>query len=90
MEYAINRFIDMAEKEKELREKSNTIHMQDMACTRWQSLLGYSVERNAGLKLSKEERMDKVLYIRNKIIKWLGIYRGSLKIPLWTIQYNRR
>jgi CRISPR-associated protein Csm1 len=88
--YKLNRFIDMAEKEKDLLEKHRTLHMQDMACTRWRSLLGYSVERNAGLKLSREERMDKVLYIRNKIIQWLGLYRGSLKIPLWTIQYNRR
>jgi CRISPR-associated protein Csm1 len=87
--YKLNRFIDMAEKENQLK-KNSTIHMQDMACTRWRSLLGYSVERNAGLKLSREERMDKVLYIRNKIIQWLDLYRGSLKIPLWTIQYNRR
>ncbi len=88
--YKLNRFIDMAEKENELLKKTGTIRMQDMACTRWRSLLGYSAQRNAGSKLSKDERMDKVLYIRNKIIQWLDLYRGSLRIPLWSVQYNRR
>jgi CRISPR-associated protein Csm1 len=88
--YNINRFIDMAEKETVLLTKDSPIHMQDMACTRWRSLLGYSVERNTALKISKEDRTDKVVYIRNKIIQWLDLYRGSLRIPLWTILYNRR
>jgi len=88
--YKINYFIDMAEKETELISKGDTIHMSDMACTRWRALLGYSVERNTALKVSRNERGDKVSYIRNTIAQWLDQYRGTLRIPLWTIQYNRR
>ncbi|SLM32390.1 CRISPR-associated protein, Csm1 family [Desulfamplus magnetovallimortis] len=88
--YKLNHFIDMAEKERVLLNRRKTIEMADMNCTRWRSLLGYSVERNAALKVDRNEREDKVNYIRNKIAQWLDSYRGALRVPLWTLQYNRR
>ena len=89
--YKINYFIDMAEEEKNLLKKDSTqIHLDDMACTKWRSLLIYSVERNVALNTARELRSERVKYVGSKTAQWLDIYGGKLRIPLWIIQYNRR
>ncbi|MEA1967975.1 MAG: type III-A CRISPR-associated protein Cas10/Csm1, partial [Thermodesulfobacteriota bacterium] len=89
--YKINDFINMAEEERVILEENQTeIHLDDMACTKWRSLLKYSVERNVALKAARAVRDEKVKYVGSKIAEWLDIYRAKLRIPLWIIQYNRR
>ncbi len=89
--YRINEFINMAEEERiVLGENSSEIHIDDMAVSKWRSLLKYSVERNAALKEDKNARKEKVKYIGTRVAQWLNDYRGKLRIPLWIIQYNRR
>ncbi len=89
--YKLNHFIDMAEEEHRiLRKNSGAIHLDDMACTKWRALLTYTVERNVALRLKDNQRRDKVKYISGKAAQLLDQYRGDLRIPLWTIQYNRR
>lgn len=89
--YKINYFIDMAQTEKILLETcKNGMPIEKMSCTKWRSLLVYAVERNVALKSDRTTRQERVKYIGSKIAHWLNTYGGDLRIPLWTIQYNRR
>lgn len=81
MFYRLNTFIDMADRENNLKQKGS-IHIRDMDCTRWRSLLAYSVERN----LRDAPKAE----VRDTLAQWLTIWRGKLRLPLWDIQYNRR
>jgi len=87
MFYRLNEFIKMAEKEKQVLS-NNEIHMSDMACTKWRSLLAYAVERNIGGK--KEEQIKIAQEVLVSLTKWLDTYKAKLRIPLWKILYNRR
>ena len=87
MFYNLNEFIKMAEQEKQLIEK-NEIHINDMACTKWRSLLAYSVDRNIGKKNSDKEKIKQGVMVN--LTRWLAKYKGKLRIPLWKILYNRR
>ncbi|MCK5100632.1 MAG: type III-A CRISPR-associated protein Cas10/Csm1, partial [Desulfobacteraceae bacterium] len=88
MFYNLNKFIEMAEKEKQLIEKEDEIHINDMACTKWRSLLAYSVDRNIGKKNSDKEKIKQEVMVN--LTRWLAKYKGKLRIPLWKILYNRR
>ncbi|MCF6246496.1 MAG: type III-A CRISPR-associated protein Cas10/Csm1 [Desulfobacula sp.] len=87
MFYNLNEFIKMAEKEKQLIEKDE-IHINDMACTKWRSLLAYSVNRNIGKKNNDKEKIKQEVMVN--LTRWLKTYEGKLRIPLWKILYNRR
>ena len=88
MFYNLNEFIKMAEKEKQLIEKKEDIHINDMTCTKWRSLLAYSVDRNIGKKNSDKEKIKQEIKV--DLTRWLDLYEGKLRIPLWKILYNRR
>jgi len=89
--YKINYFIDMAQTEKTvLKECQHGIPIEKMSCTKWRSHLVYAVERNVALKSERNTRQERVKYIGSRIAHWLNTYGGALRIPLWTIQYNRR
>ncbi len=89
--YKINYFIGMAQNEKTLLETcKNGIPIEKMSCTKWRSHLVYAVERNVALKSERNTRQERVKYIGSRIAHWLYTYGGALRIPLWTIQYNRR
>jgi CRISPR-associated protein Csm1 len=87
MFYNLNDFIKMAEKEKQVIKKEE-IHINDMACTKWRSLLAYAVNRNIGKKSSDKERIKQEVMVN--LTRWLETYKGKLRIPLWKILYNRR
>lgn len=89
--YKLNYFIDMVQAEKKaVKESSQGIPIENMACTKWRSLLIYALERNAALKSSRDIRQERVKYIGSKIALWLDTFGSTLRIPLWTIQYNQR
>ncbi len=89
--YKINYFIDMAQTEKTVLKKcQHGIPIEMMSCTKWRSHLVYAVERNVALKSERNTRQERVKYIGSRIAHWLNTYGGALRIPLWTIQYNRR
>ena len=87
MFYNLNEFINMAEKEKSLLQKKE-IHLKEMACTKWRSLLSYSADRNIADK--SEDGLNIKQEIMKNLINWLKIYGGKLRIPVWKILYNRR
>ena len=89
MFYRLNTFIDMANREAGLVQK-RSIHIRDMDCTRWRSLLAYAVERNVGKSMSGEEKKRIINEVRESLAQWLSTWQGKLRIPLWDIQYNRR
>ena len=87
MFYRFNEFIKMAEKEKQIMLKEE-IHIDDMACTKWRSLLAYSINRNIKAKQNEKEEAKQEIMVN--LAKWLDEYKAELKIPLWKILYNRR
>jgi len=89
MFYRFNSLIEMSDMEKRLI-KNNEIHIDDMACTKWRSMLAYSVGRNVANKLKGEERRHVIDEVLSRMAEWLATYGGGLKIPLWNILYNRR
>jgi CRISPR-associated protein Csm1 len=87
--YRINNFIAMAGRERRLHGATE-VSMSDMACTKWRALLSYSAERNIAKRFKGEERLKMTRDITGKIALWLMRYGNDLRIPLWTILYNRR
>jgi len=90
MLFRLNEFIAMAKKEKEIQKASYIISMEDMECLKWRARLKYSVVRNVGKKLTKEEEKEKAIDEVMVLLQWLDKYRGGMKIPLWQILYNNR
>jgi len=89
MFYRLNEFIDMAAKEKQLGTQRE-IPMADMACTKWRALLAYNAERNIASRYKDEERRKIVTHVTEQLTHWIQDFGGTLRIPLWTVLYNRR
>jgi len=89
MLYRLNSLLEMADQEKRVI-KDREIHIDDMSCTKWRSMLAYSVERNVAKGIKGEERKQNVNEVAGLLAKWLTGYGGKLKIPLWNILYNNR
>ena len=89
MLYRLNQVMKMAGEENRL-VKNREIHLEDMGCTKWRSLLSYSIARNTARELAAEERPEVVEHVRESLGKWLSEYGEKLKIPVWSILYNRR
>jgi CRISPR-associated protein Csm1 len=89
MFHRLNHFIEMVAQEASLI-KGDRIHIREMACTKWRSLLSYTVERNVGKTSEKEEKKRQILEVREALAEWLATWQGKLRIPLWHIQYDRR
>jgi len=89
MLYRMNHIIKLAGDENKL-VKDNEIYLNDMGCTKWRSMLAYTIGRNAGKNLENEERNTIIDEVLKLLTKWLSDYGSKLKIPLWNILYNRR
>jgi len=89
MLYRMNHVMKMAGDEKRLVE-SNEIYLEDMECTKWRSMLSYTVGRNAAKELKAENRPAVVDHVGKSLNKWLLEYGSKLKMPVWNILYNRR
>lgn len=88
MLYRLNELMEMAAKEQFL---GNAItKLSDLACTKWRSLLAYTVERNVAGSLKGDERREKVSEIHAKLAQWLMKYGSQLRIPVWELLYNIR
>ena len=87
--YRFNEFIKMAAAEKQILA-NDSIHIKDMACTKWRSLLVYAAERNVAGQYKGEKRREIVTRVTGTMAQWLADYKGKLRIPLWKILYNRR
>lgn len=89
MLYRLNHLIRMAMTEEQV-VKSDEVDLRDMDCTKWRSLLAYSVERNAAKNLKGDERTKAVTRISAAAAEWLTTFRGKLRIPLWEVLYDIR
>jgi len=89
MLYRLNSFLEMADQEKRVINDRD-IHIDDMSCTKWRSMLAYTLERNVAKGLKGEERKQTINEVAGLMAKWLTVYGGKLKIPLWNILYNNR
>ncbi len=88
MIFRLNEFIEMRRQEEEIKA-GGVVHLDDMECLKWHSRFKYTIVRNIGKGLkgdAKENAIEEVI----KAAAWLETHRGSLKIPLWQIIYNRR
>ncbi|MCF8025659.1 MAG: type III-A CRISPR-associated protein Cas10/Csm1 [Desulfobacteraceae bacterium] len=90
MLYRLNRFVEMADREKKLTSDDGGIDMQEMECTRWRALLAYAAERNVLKTDDPADRKNRVAEVHGKAAEWLTSWGGSLRVPLWYVQYNRR
>ena len=90
MLYRLNRFIDMAEMERQLPDKDEVM-FEDMECLKWRAMFSYSAIRNIA-KLEKDEgrRKQTVTRLMGDMVEWLETNRGNLRIPLWNLLYNHR
>lgn len=89
MFYKLNQFIQMAAREKQLSSEK-AIDMQDMSCTKWRAMLSYAAERNIAKRIKGEDRNAFVKGVISDLTRWLEDFGGKLKLPVWTILYNRR
>jgi len=87
--YRLNAFIVMAGRERKLIRQPE-VSIDELACTKWRSLLTYAAERNVAKAFKGEERQKIVRNVTGQLTQWLTSYGSNLKIPLWTILYNRR
>jgi len=87
--YRFNEFIRMAAREKQLLDRSE-ISLNELACTKWRSMLVYAAERNVAKNIKGDERSKVDGTVTQTITGWLDKYEGKLKIPVWSIIYNRR
>ena len=90
MLYRLGELIGMAAMEKRLIAAGGDIKIEDLACLRWRALLAYSVSRNIGKDLKKEERSQAAARVHEDLGCWIEQYGSALKIPLWNILYNTR
>ena len=89
MIYRLNDFIQMSEQEKHIINDQKEIYLEDMDCLKWHALFSYTIERNVGSGLKKEEKRVQIDEC-SKMAVWLEEYGGKLKIPLWDVIYNYR
>jgi len=87
--YRLNEFIRMAAYEKQLSGEPK-IRLSDMACTKWRALLVYSAERNIAKKVKGDQHKEIVQEVAQTLTGWLEVYGNKLKIPVWSILYDRR
>ena len=88
MLYRLNAFIPLASRERRLNKRS-VIGLEDMECLKWRALFAYTVERNTGKGLKKEEK-EKAVNEVSRVAEWLSTYGSGIKIALWDVLYNKR
>ena len=87
--HRLNEFIRMAALERQFVGRTE-IQLSEMACTKWRSFLAYAVERNVGKGLKGDDRKKATATVLMELTAWLMEYEGKLKIPVWSIMYDRR
>ncbi len=88
MMYRFNHLIDMAGKEKIVREQ-DSIHMVDLECLKWRAMFAYSLHRNLNRELRDQAR-DRALTEIGTMAGWLENYGAAMRIPLWHLLYDQR
>jgi CRISPR-associated protein Csm1 len=88
MLFKLNTFSDMANQEKGLQDKKN-IELEEMECMKWKSKFKYNLVRNIGKNLKGDEKEQAIKEVE-QAAKWLTLYAGAVKIPVWQIIYNQR
>lgn len=88
MIFRLNEFIEMRRQEEEIKS-SGFVHLDDMECLKWRARFKYTVVRNIGKGL-KDDAKNQAIKEVEKSADWLETYKGTLKIPLWQVIYNRR
>jgi CRISPR-associated protein Csm1 len=89
MLFRVNELIEMRRQESEIQKSKFNIQLEDMECLKWRSRLKYTIVRNIGRKLKGDDKQKAIDEAMN-VADWLETYKGTLKIPLWQIIYNRR
>lgn len=87
--YGLNEFIGMAAREQRIRGMEE-IPIRHMDCTKWRSLLVYSIERNVARRIKGKEREEAVFQVIQNLTKWLEKYGGNFRYPVWSLMYDRR
>jgi CRISPR-associated protein Csm1 len=90
MLYRLNDLVEMAEQENRMLNAKQGVPLEDMECLKWRSRLKYSVIRTAAKNLKAEDRNHAVQEMLQSMERWLSVYRGACRIPLWQIIYERR
>ena len=90
MLYRLNQIIPMSKKESRLLASKRPFTVEEMACTKWRSILAYSTERNVGKTVNKDERPAVINEVRRNLADWITRYHEKLNLPLWEILYNTR
>ena len=91
MLFRLNLLMEMVAEEERIIKQS-LIDINDMSCTKWRSMLAYTLIRNAAkeTKDNEEGRREEIDEVRASLADWLLKYKGKLKIPVWDILYNSR
>jgi len=90
MLYRLNGFIELAEKERALRDKPQ-ISIAEMSCFKWRALFSYAAGRNIARDVKDSEQRERIVSeLSTTMTQWLENLGGSLRIPLWNILYNLR
>lgn len=92
MIFRLNEFIEMRRQEEEIKAEikaGGVVHLEDMECSKWHSRFKYTVVRNIGKGMKGDEK-EKAINDVMDAAGWLETHKGTLKIPLWQIIYNRR
>lgn len=87
MMYRFNLLVDLANQEKHLKQGS--VSLADMECLKWRSKFQYAVTRNLNQKLKGDERRQAIEEV-SKMVKWLAVHGGAVRIPLWQLLYEQR
>lgn len=89
MLYRLNELLQMAGEENLVR-KHGAVHIDDLACLRWRPLLVYVTDRNIVKAVKGEARSQAIKEVKESAANWLEKYGSKLKIPLWSLLYDRR
>ncbi len=90
MLYRLNEFIRMVVEERRLIATNQVIHLDDLSCLNWRSHLAYASERNVAQTLKGEARTQAACQVQEQLSYWLEAHAGCLKMPLWTLLYEKR
>lgn len=89
MMYRFNQLVELAKQEKFLQDEQVSVSLADMECLKWRSKFQYTVSRNISSDLKGEKHRQAIDEI-SEMAKWLTVYGGAVRIPLWQLLYEHR